>query len=455
MKLKFDTHGNERQKEVCRLWADSTTTDILYGGSKGSGKTYLGCSLICGNALIYDGTSYFIARKNGMDLVKYTIPSILEVLNDWQIPTTAYTYNGQYRYFQFFNDSRVYLVEARYYPTDPMYERFGSRQYTQGWIEEGGEFSKDAKTYLQASLGRWKNKEYNLLAKLLITCNPSRNFLYGDYYLPFVKNELPEWRKFVSALPTDNKMLPQGYIDMLERTLDQHQRERLLMGNWDFDDDPHWMVTAEAIEDMFTNDFVKSGKRYISTDLAGKGSDIWVVGLWNGLRVKFPIHEDYSEGKEMQEKLVDLANRWSVPRSQIVADSDGLGFYLESYFRGIQEFHGGGRAFNADLYTNLKSECFFKLAELIEKRQIYVECDDNIKEQIKIELSAMRMTDLDFSGKKRAVISKDQQKKLIGHSPNYLDTLMMRMIFEVNNKAAGLDKGIIEPVGVYRWQRKM
>ena len=62
MIIEFNTHGNLKQKEVCKLWVDATTTDIAYGGSKGSGKSYLGVSLIFGDAFLYPGTNYFIAR---------------------------------------------------------------------------------------------------------------------------------------------------------------------------------------------------------------------------------------------------------------------------------------------------------------------------------------------------------------------------------------------------------
>lgn len=44
MNLEFDTKGNERQKECARAWLDDSVIDILYGGSKGSGKSYLGAS---------------------------------------------------------------------------------------------------------------------------------------------------------------------------------------------------------------------------------------------------------------------------------------------------------------------------------------------------------------------------------------------------------------------------
>ena len=76
----------------------------------------------------------------------------------------------------------VYLIEAKYMPSDPLYYRFGSMQMTRGWIEEAGEFDVAAKNNLAASIGRWKNDIYKIAGKLLQTCNPSKNYLYRDYY---------------------------------------------------------------------------------------------------------------------------------------------------------------------------------------------------------------------------------------------------------------------------------
>ena len=63
MQIKFDAHGNTKQLEACRYWLDDSVEDIVYGGSKGSGKSYLFVSLIFGDALIYPGTHYFIASR--------------------------------------------------------------------------------------------------------------------------------------------------------------------------------------------------------------------------------------------------------------------------------------------------------------------------------------------------------------------------------------------------------
>ena len=112
-RLQFDTKGNEKQKEVARLWLDDSVTDILYAGTKGAGKSYLGCSLIAGDALTYPETFYFIARKTAADLVRYTIPSLYEVFAHWGITENYYHFNGQYNFFELYNKSRIYLIDAK------------------------------------------------------------------------------------------------------------------------------------------------------------------------------------------------------------------------------------------------------------------------------------------------------------------------------------------------------
>lgn len=451
MQLVFDTHGNAKQKEVCVLWLDDEVTDICFGGAKACGKSYLGCSLIFGDAFIYPGTHYFIARKRLKDLVRYTIPTIHEVFGNWGIDPGYYKFNGSYNYFELYNGSRVYLIDAAYQPQDPRYERFGSMQMTRGMIEEGGEFSRDAKNNLQASLGRWKNDMYGLKPKLLTTCNPSNNYLFTDYYEPFRKHALPSWRRFVQALPEDNKMLPAGYVENLLRNLTRTQIERLVYGNWEYDDDPSWLVDADAVMDMFVDMDMPYGElrnwhgeypaagQWISTDLADRGRDRWIVGHWRGLTVKFPVVEKYARGKQIETTLRDLSARHNVPRSHIVADSDGLGTFLESYMNGIYEFKGGARPYSA-LYENLKAECGYKLAEMINKRELKVICPEEYRDAIREELGVLKTKNLNTDTARLRLIDKDTMKTLLGRSPDFLDVLLMRMVFLVKPAAKGIRK---------------
>lgn len=431
MELIFNTNGNDKQKEVARAWLDPKVSDIVYGGSKGSGKSFLGCSLIFGDALLYAGTHYFISRTSLTDLRKFTIPSIYEVLNAWGVPSHMYSYNGQDNFFLLKNGSKVFLLDAKYLPSDPLFMRFGSMQMTRGWIEEAGEFQKDAKNNLNASIGRWKNGVYNLPPKLLQTCNPAKNYLYSDYYRPHKEGSLPEWRRFIQAFPQDNKQLPDGYLENLNRTLDRNQKERLLYGNWEFDDDPTVLCDYDAICDAFTNKHVQpTGTTAISADLAMQGRDKFIAGVWDGMVCRVAIDQPKSTGKTIQDDLQKLMIDYGVPRSRTVADSDGMGSYLASYLNGIKEFHGNGKAIDAE-FANIKAECAYKLAEKINKREIYIICSDEQRTRIIEELSVLKADSVSNDEQRKRIIKKDIMKELLGRSPDYLDMLIMRMIFEV------------------------
>lgn len=440
MQITFDTNGNDKQKEVCVLWNDPIVSDIAYGGSKGSGKSYLGCSLIFGDASMYPETHYFIARKKLNDIRKYTIPSIHEVFNHWGLSSKYFSFNGQDNYFTLYNKSRVYLLEAKYLPSDPQYYRFGSMQMTRGWIEEAGEFEEAAKNNLSASIGRWKNDVYNLAPKLLQTCNPSKNYLYRDYYMKNKKGTIEEWRKFVQALPSDNKKLPKGYLENLKRTLTTNEKERLLFGNWEYDDDPAVLIDYNKILDLFSNDFISEGERYITADIARFGRDKTVIGVWSGFRLIKIVTIAKNKVTEAAQAIKELKDQYFVPMSNIIIDEDGVGGGVVDILEGSNGFVNNSSPLDnpetkeAENYINLKSQMYYALAKKINEVGMYVNCDDSeIKDAIIQELEQVKQHNMDKDGKKQ-VLPKDKIKELLGRSPDYADMIMMRMWFEYRFK---------------------
>ncbi len=430
MKVTFDTHGNEKQKQAAIAWGKSDEVDeIIYGGSKNSGKSYLGCNMVFGDALTYDETFHFIARKNLNDIRKHTIPSIHEVFNDWGLRLEDYaTFNGQDSVYNFTNGSKVFLLDAKFLPSDPQYHRFGSMQMTRGWIEEGGEFEEDAKNALKISTGRKNNDKYNLPPKLLITCNPSKNFLYQDYK-DNKEGVLVKEKKFIQALPEDNKRAPKGYLDMLNRTLKGAERERLLKGNWEYDSNPLAIFKYEKILEMFTNSYIATGEPHQTCDIAYEGSDIFVTGIWDGLRLKKVIPIDKINDVHVPAWVHGHRMEYKVPMGNVIYDADGLQKFTKQSTKtgnlaGGREFHNGGKPFDP-AYYNLKAECYFKLAELVSNNEIFIE-DLTYKEQIIQELEQIRkiMTD---DNKIRLESKKDLRERL-KRSPDFADMLMMRML---------------------------
>lgn len=273
-----------------------------------------------------------------------------------------------------------------------------------------------------------RGNKWHTIPKALYTCNPKRNWIYSDFVKPHKTGALPPHRKFIKALPVDNPYVDQAYIDNLLKA-DKITVQRLYYGNFEYDDDPATLCDFDAINDLFTNDFITPvGANYCSADIAGKGHDRFVATHWTGNYCRIAIDKPYSPGKEVETDLKKLMIDKKIPRSLVVVDADGIGSFLESYLEGIKEFHGGARPHDSR-YENLRSECYFKLAEMINNRKIKIECTAEQRERIMDELGALKQLDIDNDTRRKAVIPKEAMKVILGHSPDYMDALMMAMFF--------------------------
>ena len=56
----------------------------------------------------------------------------------------------------------------------------------------------------------------------------------------------------------------------------------------------------------------------------------------------------------------------------------------------------------------------------------------------KQEMTVLKSKNTNSAEQKRELISKDTMKQLLGRSPDFLDMLIMRMIFEIKPKATGM-----------------
>jgi hypothetical protein len=99
---------------------------------------------------------------------------------------------------------------------------------------------------------------------------------------------------------------------------------------------------------------------------------------------------------------------------------------VSDHLKGCVAFKGGSAALNKENYKNLRTQCFYKIADL--KREICI--DIKHQEQITNELQSIKFSNIDTDGK-AAIISKDKIKETIGKSPDYADMIMMRMVFEI------------------------
>lgn len=445
MKIQFDTRGNPKQKECARYWIDNETEEILYGGAKYGAKSNTGCNLIFGDAMIYPDTRYFIARDSLTDLRRYTIPSVYEVFELWKLDPAKYMkYNGQDNFFLLYNKSVVEFIDASYSPSDHEWHRFGSRQYTRGWCEEIGDMHRMAIENLFLTVGRWKNREYGLPKKLLLTCNPHKGYGYQEFYQPFKAGTLPKRRKFISALPSDNKAGDPEYIKSLMENPNKNERERLAFGNWEYDDDPAALIEYEKILDIFTNNPPASPRKCITADIARLGGDRIVIIYWDGF-------VGYVTAYQKQKLNVTLTNieatrtKYNVGKSDVLVDSDGMGSGIED-MGGYKGFVNNGRPLPdpkkpvdangkpvVENFDNIKSQCGFRMADRINNNGIRLVVEDWMKPLIIQELEQVKQKLLD-SDMKKGLMTKEKVKEAINRSPDFWDTILEREWFELKPK---------------------
>lgn len=277
---------------------------------------------------------------------------------------------------------------------------------------------------------RYKLDEFSIIPKLLGSCNPAKNWVYTQFYDPAKKGILIERRKFVQSLVTDNPHISSHYIENLTM-LDEASKQRLLHGNWDYDDNIDALIDFDSCNDYFTNEHVKpTGSKYITADIARKGKDTTVVRVWDGLVVIERKSLKVSLVNESVDLIRGIAIRHNIPMSRTVVDEDGVGGGVRDYLR-CYGFVNNSSPIGKTNYNNLKSQCSFIMAKLIKEKKVYEHCEsEDLKTRITREMGAVRQDNMDNDGKV-AIRSKDEMKKELGYSPDEWDSIMMRGFFEL------------------------
>ena len=418
-----------KQEHAVYYLKDNETKELIYGGAAGGGKSALGILWLIEQCQLYPCTRWLMGRSKLKALKETTLNTFFEQTTLLGI-TNQFNYNAQSGIIYWNNGSEILLKDLYLYPSDPNFDSLGSLEITGAFIDECNQITYKAWQIVKSRI-RYKIKQFGITPKMLGTCNPAKNWVYSQFYLKDKNGTLDKDKKFIQALPTDNPHLPQSYLESL-LSLDENSRQRLYYGNWEYDNDPAKLIDYEKIQNIFTNDFVPSGEAFISADIARFGSDKMVINVWKGFRVVEIFTLAKSSITETAQAIKDLALKHSVPLNNIIADEDGVGGGVVDILR-CKGFVNNSKAMLVEnqivQYQNLKTQCYFKLAEMIQNGEIYVDCKDgNVIDEMSKELEQVKRDKIDEDGKLR-ILPKEKVKELIGRSPDYSDALMMRMYF--------------------------
>ena len=406
-----------------QLSIDNDCRQLLYGGSAGSGKSFLGCDWQIKRRLKYPGTRGLIGRSELKKLRLSTMATFFELCSMYGLnPDKHWTYNGQDHVIKFYNGSQIILMDLADLPSDPEFQRFGTIELTDAFVDEAGEVSQKCIDILSSRL---RYKLINDKPKLLMTCNPHKGWLYNEFFDAQRNGTIRKDRRFIQALPTDNPHVSEVYLESLQM-LPIIDRKRLLEGDWDYDETKDRLYEYDDLLRCFRNLSTINQDKFITADIARMGDDRTVIVLWNGLHAEKFIALKHKPINEVVDTIRQLAESNGVRLSNVLVDEDGIGGGCKDYLH-CKGFLNGSKAVREN-YMNLKCDCYFKLGELITTNAITFE--STYKDTIIKELEMIRREKIDSDGKLR-VTNKEDLKKRFGMSPDFADAIMMRCFYEL------------------------
>lgn len=441
---------SEKQLNAIRLLTDGITKRVGLGGAARGGKSALLCFWQLFNRLSYPGTRGFIGRLELKNLNITTAKTLFELMNYYGIEKGIdYNHDQQKNIIQFWNKSEILLMDTKFPEKDQLFTRFGSLELTDAAIDESNETREGVVNKIYSRTGWCLNDKYGLPRKTLETFNPEKNHIYRRFWKPYRdKVETPEIR-FIPALPADNPHPSiKEWIEDVIKIGDKRMTQRLIHGNFDYDDDDNALVNFEKIADLFTNTFIPDeGQNFLSCDIA-ISNDYFVAVRWKGMRIKEIFREKNISPTQIEtrteegvvnnkidytpilNKIKSMAEKGDVPRSNIIYDGDGIGHQIIKLLPGAIPIFNNSKPTRPE-YKNLKCELEYELARRINSSEIFIEPDlsADMKDYITEELQMIKRDS--EPGVVLATMKKAIIKELLGRSPDIMDAVKYRLLFKL------------------------
>lgn len=435
----------DKQLEALDYLEDPIVEEALFGGGAGGGKTHFGCSWLLMNASRYPGSRWLIGRSELKKLKQTTMKTMFKLFSDKGLHKDIdFHYNKQDGEIYFANGSEFILADLKLQPSDPEFDSLGSYEYTGGFIDEAQEITFKAYEVITTRL-RYMTADFGIPGRLLMSCNPGKNFLYSHFYKPSITGKLAYHRAFIQALVTDNPHADPGYIKKLQRS-SEATKQRLLFGNWDFSDEDNQLIPYHWLQAVYVKDYPKKiGDapfiRKIGFDVAREGGDNSILSLWlNNVLVdmkivKIKITSQTDIGDVLADELIKYARSNGTGYQDCTIDAVGVGasvvdacrrkgFYVNEYKGGQAMKTKSGKKIKTGVneFANLRVYSHWSLRKGIQTQQLKIWSQCPHLEHLERDIGVYTYQDND---KVILLEKKETIKQKLGRSPDFLDSVVM------------------------------
>ena len=421
--MPIDLNLTNRQAIAYEALINDTTRAILYGGSKGGGKSYLLCwwaylwSLhICKTYGILPSDRPtplgFLGRKQSIDFKKTTLETWLRV-----IPPTTYEIKRQDGEIVLFNGACKLFFGGL--DSQETINKFNSAEFAFFALDQAEETNREDVAVLRGALRLTINGKQPPY-KELYTANPSDCWLKEDFVDHNLKNHV-----YIPALPSDNPYLPTNYIDTLEQAF-RHSPALLRAyrdGDWSALKATNHLISTEDLNKL-QGIHIHSAKDYriVICDPATTHDECVIYCMHNNKIIDQQILQGANDPMAIAGHLVIMANKHNV--LDIGGDSIGLGGPI---FARVDEFKlyrvhyiNSAKSSIQDQFDNTRAEIYWTLMQKIIDKQIPYPEDEELRRQ----LINTTYEVIGSNGSIR-ITKKDKIKGVIGCSPDRADAFAM------------------------------
>ena len=441
-----------KQQQFLELLKDPSINELLVGGAAGGSKTVSMCLGIIHLAKEFPGVRIFVGRKTLKSLKQSTVNTLLNKVHPMMgIGYSKYAMHFSDMTLDYNNGSKIIFGELDTIPSDEDFARFGSLEIDIAFIDEAGEITLKAKNAIKSRVGRGvMSSDYGIPGKIILSCNPSINFLRQEYYDPFTQlggggfqkwkigqtevndKKIDTYRAFLRMDAYDNPFLPKTYIDNL-KTLPDRERKRLLEGDWNYADDESSLFRSGLLDKATvfqTSTEPNPLKKFIGVDLSDSGKDKTIFSLIEDgilisqkastVQMNWEKDSKLPMGRLITDELVEFAQRNGIDQrlaSHIAVEINGVGASVRDFLR--------DRGWQITEYTathKSRSENYYNLMLDMDSGDVKIYNEIFDVDALKRELSAHSYT---MEGQVPNVVKKDKIKLVLGHSPDRADSFMI------------------------------
>lgn len=258
---------------------------------------------------------------------------------------------------------------------------------------------------------------------------------------------------FIEGSPKDNQILKAADPDYMKRVSAKGGKSTLndIVGVWRDIDEGDSILSIDDMDRFFQNTEQRNGHLRASADVALSG-DFFVIFAMDGNHIFDMAARNKIEGNTLISLIKDFLSKNNIPEENFTYDVNGLGYWLKGDFPKAIPFNNKMKSSDATRWNNIKSECADLFVRGMQAGEWSI--DDTLLSKsykdkkghifsLKERLMSERLAIKNKETSKYAfeIISKDEMKTIVGHSPDFIEAIFMSELVKKSNKKTLVRRG--------------